>query len=108
MIFSIGESWRIRSGEYCWMLQRFRGVYKSGRKAGAVKYENVAYHSTLNAAIADLAERMIRELETHGTAEALAGVRRVADEIDNAFDGFAVRLSINSGEKHNGQKRRHT
>lgn len=90
MTFNIGESWRITSAEHCWMVQRFRGVYKSGRKAGLVKYETVGYHSSLDNAINALRERMIRDLDTHGTAEAIAGVRRVAAEIDSAVHAFAA------------------
>lgn len=91
MKFHIGEKFRITSERYCWHVQTFRGVYdQPGPKFGLAQYKTITYHTTLEDAVGSLAQLMLRELDTHTVAEALAGLRRIVEEIAAAFPDCEV------------------
>ncbi len=90
MQIQISEKYRIVSEERCWCVQAYCGVYKSGPETGRVKYKSAGWFVELEAAVKYLARRMVHDVDASTVTEALAGVSRVAAEIERALGGWTV------------------
>ena len=92
MLLPINDQWRIVSDEQCWKVQRYAGVYKSGKRANQPKWQSRKYCSTLASAVKQAALVMVLEADTTTATEALAVIQRVADAIDSALLSLAARV----------------
>jgi hypothetical protein len=87
MILPIGDSHRIKSDPFQWIVQR-----RLPRTDPSRQWEAIGYFSTYEAAAGFLGERLVREGEAEGWAEALAHVRSVATTLARALPDLRVQL----------------
>ena len=94
MIIPINKKYRIASDSRQWMLQQFH-------KASAKKpdrWESVQFYSKLDNLVGNLSERMLRESDAVGIAEAMVEVKRIATTLTNALRPFIIVPDIKPGE----------
>ena len=72
MILPIDDTHRIVSDPHQWIVQRAEPPAK--KRSG---WENIAYYPTLRTAVEGLGERLLRESEAEGWAEARAEAERL-------------------------------
>ncbi len=74
MILPIDDKWRIKSDAYCWHVQKYIGVRKSGKFKGWEEWKSVRYYKSLAQASYGLVELALMEGDTTTLAEALDAV----------------------------------
>ena len=83
MQFQITDLYRIKSDRYCWRVQRYVGVYKSGGDANS-KYDTLTYHTSLESALGGVFGLMVRESDATTIREARAAVQLIVAAINKA------------------------
>lgn len=84
MQFQITDLYRIKSDRYCWRVQRYVGVYKSGATIAQSKYESLTYHAALEGAVKSLFGLMVRDTDANTIREARAAIERIVVAINAA------------------------
>ena len=79
MIIPINQSYRIKSDSHQWMVQRLRN------RGGKVEWQAIHYFRTLEAALQELGERLVRESNARTVADALADIRNVVTTLSQAL-----------------------
>jgi hypothetical protein len=83
MILPINKDIRIVSDCHQWKIQRYRERTVNGRPDQV--WEAQSYYPTLASAIKAVGERLMRDSDAVGFAEALAEVERIATELSQAL-----------------------
>jgi len=100
-LLQINQDWRIVSDDQCWMVQRYRGIRKTGPRAGEINWESVSYHANLGKAAASLAQRQLRLSEAEGLQAIMDEWERITQEIDEALsNGLRPESSGSPGPQH--------
>ena len=81
----VGSHWRIRGDAYCWAVEQFKGVAKSGQFAGQEKWLGRTYHRRLGDAAVALAQRRLRTADVEGVQAVMDEWGRITGEIDAAL-----------------------
>ena len=81
----INTQYRLASDEHQWMVQKFKGVAKSGRREGEEVWESISFHRELGEAATALAKREVRCSDVDGIASVQQEWERITGEIDTAF-----------------------
>ena len=79
MIIPINEQYRVATDPYQWIIQR-----KRTRKGNEV-WESQTYHPSVDAAVRNLGERMVRECKTDTLVDALKAVETIATTLSQAL-----------------------
>lgn len=79
MNFLVNDRYRITSDSRCWRVERSR--LKDGRS----EWRADRWYTTLTAAVKALGARMARESDSTSEEGAIAAIRRIADELDEAL-----------------------
>ena len=82
MNLQIDDNYRIASDRYQWILQHRRLRTKVGQPT--LEWEAQSYYPTLESAIAQLGERMVRESNVGTVVDALAVINEVATTLSQA------------------------
>lgn len=84
----VGSDWRIRGDTYCWTVEQYRGVAKTGKFAGQSRWEAVTYHGSIGSAAVALAQRRVRTADVEGVQAIMDEWARVTLEIDAALEAW--------------------
>ena len=95
MIIPINEKYQISSDSNQWMLQTF--LKASVKKPD--RWESIKYYAKLDNLIENLSERMLRESEAVGIAEAMVEVKLIATTLTHALRPFIIVPDIKPGDK---------
>ena len=98
MQFQITDLYRIKSDRYCWRVQQYVGVYKSGPTVAKATYKTATYHTTLDGAVASLFELMVRDTDAKTIREARAAIHRVVVSIKAAKISIRAAARDEKGE----------
>jgi len=93
MIIPINDTYRINSDSYQWKVEKFSHIIKSGEDIGKERWKALTYHGELDKAVQRCAERMIRETDCTGIAEAEKAVERIAATLKEAI-GDRLNISV--------------
>ena len=94
MQFRINDDYRIISDEQSWRVQRYAGVYRSGKRANLERWNDVGYYTSLERAAKALLDRMIRESETETVPAALKAIERVTAQMRESLAGLPLKITI--------------
>jgi preprotein translocase subunit SecA len=89
MLLRVGEGWRIKSDAEQWTVERVKSKqHRMSNQQTEVRWEAVAYCSTLRDAMTCLYRRRIRSIEGDIPERILAEMEKIREEIVNAWRGF--------------------
>lgn len=94
MKFRVNDDYRIISDEHSWRVQRYKGVYRSGKRANLERWNDVGHYTTLENAVRALTERLIRESETETVSAAIKAIERVVAQIRGAVADLPLKILI--------------
>ena len=83
MILPIDDDFRIASDRYQWIIQKSRPRKRDGKLI--VEWECQSFFPTFEGAVRELGERMVRESDAVGFAQALEDVERVVTTLCQAL-----------------------
>ena len=86
MILPIDDNWRIKSDEFCWHIQEYKGERKNRQTGEPEDYwKSRRYYVDLNAAIRGLAQLEIMTSDCTTLVEALDAVQDVSERLSRAL-----------------------
>ena len=85
MIIPIDEKWRIKTDAYQWIIQRYKGIPKTGKFKDTPQWESLRYYTTLANAVYGLAEYELMTSDCTTLAEALDAMRDVSERLSRAL-----------------------
>lgn len=85
MILPVDDQWRIKSDAYCWHIQKYMGIPKSGVMKGKEYWKSIRWYQTLSGAAHGLVEYRLMTGDTKTLAEALDAVRDLSDRLSKAL-----------------------
>ncbi len=93
MILPINDRYRIKSDQYCWMVQvqRRRTLTDQFKE----DWRPVTYHPTFEQAVTSLSERMLRTSSAIGFEKGLEEIKRICDTLSQALPSLSVTLAEN-------------
>lgn len=91
MILPINDRYRIKSDQYCWMVQEQRRRTLTDQLKE--DWRPVTYHPTIEQAVSSLSERMLRTSSAIGFAEGLEELKRICNTLSQALPSLSVTLS---------------
>lgn len=83
MIIPINDGFRIEADSLSWMVQKFTTRKRNGKTV--TEWKAISWHSSLQSAVQNLADRMVRASEAQSIAEAIEDVKRVSAELCEAL-----------------------
>lgn len=83
MILPISNNYRIASDRYQWMIQKPHKRNRNGEQV--ITWESESFFPTIEGALRELGERMVRESEAIGFTQALEDVERVVTRLCQAL-----------------------
>lgn len=99
MILPISNNYRITSDRYQWMIQKPHKRNRNGEKV--ITWESESFFPTIEGALRELGERMVRESDAVGFVQALVAVENVVTMLCKALPTH-IRVTNTSGDKENG------
>jgi len=99
VILPINDEYRISSDRYQWMIQKSYQRKRNGKQV--VTWESESFFPTFEGALRELGERMVRESEAVGFAQALEDIERVVTTLCQALPTH-IRVTNTSGCEENG------
>ncbi len=95
MILQFDADFRISSDRYQWIIQKSRQRKRGGKLV--TEWECQSFFPTYEGAVQELGERMVRESEAVGFAQALEDVERVVTTLSQALPTH-IHVSNGSGK----------
>ena len=95
MLIQINDQFRIKSDALQWMIQRRR------TRNGKPSWESKLFFPTLQGAINELGELMVRESKAQTLADALVAVENVTTTLSQALTALLKRDSVIGGKEVN-------
>ena len=95
MILPINDRYRIKSDQYCWMVQEQRRRTLSGRVKR--EWRTHTYHPNVEQAIKNLGERMLKTSSAIGFVEGLEEIERICNTLSQALPTDIIELIKKEG-----------
>ena len=95
MILPINDEYRISSDSYQWIIQKSRQRKRNGELV--TEWRSESFFSTFEGVLRELGERMVRESDAVGFAQALEDVERVVTTLSQALPTH-IHVSNGSGK----------
>ena len=93
MILPINEQYRIRSDRYQWIIQKPHQRQRNGESV--IEWDSQGFYPTFEGVVRELGERMVRESEAVGFAEALEDIERVVTTLSQVLPTH-IHVSVGS------------